>query len=249
MVNSQRDDGFTRKHLSHLLELYSSNKQEIQEAQGKKQKHNCNIQIMEMDAGFSWTNALNLAMLTAFTENSCCNEKIDFIFNISVEALFTIDQFHQMLKCFDESKSIIAVGTTFKPVYPNGISLPLSPNQITTLGKSYNNPRNTGMLVRISSLQKEQGDMCYFDSFCDNINGMEDFDWLVRLIVLHPDLEFKMLDLKVDLLIGINFNQQGKEQREMDAIEMIIKRWKMIKNTKTEQRIENAISKLIANLK
>lgn len=243
MVNTPKDEGFTKKHLSDVLLDYST----IENNEKKKTI----VQLVDMEIGYTWTNALNYAMMVALTENACSStSKFQFILNISVETILNQSNLDKMINSFQESPTIVVVGTTFKPIYPKEIEQTLTQQQkVTELGKTYKNPRNTCMLIRMSALQNCGGGLSLFDAWCDNINGMEDFYFLIQMLILNPFAEFRIPDLKVELLIGINFNQKEKQEREMKAIDLILERFRTLKNSNTSNRIEWAISKVLANIK
>jgi len=248
MVNTPKDDGFTRKQISEILIDYSE--------QNKQQKpdgiNRTVVELVDMEIGYTWTNALNYAMFLALAQNSCLKKNdienengFKFILNISVEAILTKLNLNKMINAFNESENIVVVGTTFKPIYPQDSDQ--QQQKIIELGSTYKNPRNTCMLIKLNSLRNNCG-LSSFEAWCDNINGMEDFYFLIQMLILNENAEFKMLDLKTELLIGINFNQKEKQEREMKAIELIVSRFKSMKNQFTSKRIDWAISKVLENI-
>jgi hypothetical protein len=231
MIDETKDQGFTRAELANELALHSTR-----------------LMVHSFETGFSWTNALNLATLMALTQNSMPRELLDggtdaveFVLNVSVEAQFKRQQLLTMLSCFGINERLAIIGTTFCGFKLIGGTLtPIA------LGVSYRLPRNTGMLLRLPLLtQTKLGP--YFEAWCDHVNGMEDWEYLLRMTLLEPSLEFLCLDLGVELMVGVNYDQHAKEQREQDAIAKIRHRFRSLVaagDNAATMKIEAAIQKL-----
>lgn len=169
------------------------------------------ITILPMRVGYSWSNALNYGFdevrrmnLAAAVRNET---PIDFVLNVSNEALYDRSTVDMLVAEMTSDDKIGAVGTTFEG-RQNGNTI--------DLGKSYIHPRNTMMLLR----WEDYVDIGGFSPRCDQLGGQEDLDWLMRLE--QEGGMWRLLDLKVPLLIGTNHHQPTKEAREMKAIAGIL---------------------------
>lgn len=171
------------------------------------------VDLIEMNEGYTWSNALNRALHHIRMLNAQKDAGIEFVFNVSVEALFRKEHVEQMLAEFADD-NVGVVGTSFEG-YQEG--------NVISLGRSYRHPRNTGMIVRLDVFGQPMLGLG-FDPFCDDIGGMEDIDFIYRMIVFSGKLT-KMLDLRVRLIVGKHHNQNQKEERERDAMEKIFNRY------------------------
>lgn len=170
------------------------------------------VTILPMRVGYSWSNALNYALdeIRRMNLKAAMNfgePTIDYVLNVSNEVLYTSEHIFEMYKAISSDEKTGAVGVTFEG-RQNG--------NVVDLGKSYIHPRNTMMLVRFSAYLQIGG----YSPRCDQHGGQEDLDWLIRLEQMGH--RWSMLDLKVRLLVGVNFNQTVKESREMKAITSIM---------------------------
>jgi hypothetical protein len=209
-------------------------------------KDEFNVIIHEMKS-YSYSNALNFAITLANMRNS-----IDLtflhIFNVSVEALFNEEAISKMYDLVIFGHDLVGVSfegyivneESFEDIYCNN-TLPKSK---IDLGKTYYLPRNTGMLINLVILNY----IGHFESWCDTNGGMEDFEFLLRsLICSKKDFEYDTLDLKVPLLIGLNYNQREKELREATAMGKIVTRFmEMAELIGDKTKVQNAIE-LITN--
>jgi hypothetical protein len=198
----------------------------------EKYRHDTRLKIIEIHQGYSWSNALNICIEHIFIHNfSSTNEKIDFIFNCSVEAGFIENALKLMFDKFKVS-NIGVVGTSFRGI--------LDGNEIS-LGRSYRHPRNTGMIIRVDVFQN----VGRFDQWCDQIGGMEDIDFILRMLSA-SNWTYEHLDFEVRLIVGQNHNQAIKEGREQDAMDRIILRLRSLfpPETTVRKRIEQAIKKM-----
>lgn len=165
------------------------------------------ITILPMRVGYSWSNALNYGFDEIRRRNIQAAihglAGIEYVLSASNEALYEADTLETMVGEMTGDDKIGAVGTTFDG-RQNGNAV--------DLGKSYIHPRNTLMLVRFQAYLAVGG----FSPRCDQLGGQEDLDWLIRLEQMGH--RWSMLDRKVRLLVGKNFNQEVKERREMKAI-------------------------------
>jgi len=171
------------------------------------------LQLIELHAGYSWSNALN-AGLESVRISNWSGGNFRFVLPGSVEAHLLVDQLVAMLSAMKD-ETVGVVGTTFDARLDNNA---------VQLGRSYNHPRNTAMLIRLATLDQCPGD---FSARCDALGGMEDIDFVLRM---HLVASFRavMLDLKVKLILGEHYNQTEKEKREQLAMDKIIAHWRNI---------------------
>ena len=173
-------------------------------------KYQEKVTVLYMQTGYTWSNALNKALEKIDVLNSVgIDYRINYMFNVSVEAGFERSHLIQMLESFDDET--VVVGTTFEG-YQEG--------RVVSLGRSYDKPRNTGMVVNLSCFNEGDLWIRWFDTFCDNIEGMEDFDFCIRAWIFKR-LRTKILDLKVPLTVGVHYNQISKERNSQKAIQLI----------------------------
>lgn len=172
-----------------------------------------NVQLVKMGDEYSWSSALNRALEEIDSINLQNDNKFEYVFNVSVEALFEERHLVAMLKEFRSSVGI--VGTSFMGIkYGKEI----------TLGASYKYPRNTGMLIYLPAFAGELHEIRKFDLFCDGIGGMEDVDFVLRASK-DGGIEASVVDLKVPLILGIHYDQEEKEKRENKSLEAIFARY------------------------
>ncbi len=194
--------------------------------------HGEHIIILPMRVGYTWSNALNYAFDEVRRRNLRAaihgSNGIEFVLNVSNEALFEPDHFRSMLAVLSSDSELDAVGTSFAGK-KNG--------DFVELGKSYQNPRNTMMLVRFQAYLDIGG----YSPRCDALGGQEDLEWLMRL--KQKDGQWKMLDLKVPLIVDANYDQAMKEARELKAIHDIKTMYAEIDSSFSE-----AIERLSLNL-
>ena len=172
-----------------------------------------NVSIIEMDIGYSWSNALNRALHKIVELNVDRARPYRYVLNVSVEARFTKDHVLEMLNTFTDS-DVGVVGTSFSATQDGN---PVG------LGVSYMHPRNTGMIVDLRVFENPMLRLG-FDPFCDDIGGMEDIDFIYRLAAF-SDFKTEMLDLCVPLVVGVNHNQELKEAAEQAAMRKIFARY------------------------
>jgi hypothetical protein len=175
--------------------------------------------LIEMRSGFTWANALNRALMSIQMTNvhrrARGEDGFRFVLSISVEAHATREHIEAMLDAATDDPTIGVVGTTF--------AARQSGNTIE-LGRSYRHPRNTCMLIRIEVFGQLFGG---FDPRCDDLGGMEDIEFVLRMQAL-SNLKVLMLDLKVPLIVGVNWHQPTKEARERKAMDDIIAIWRLL---------------------
>ena len=200
VVNEAQDKGSTRGYLGRLV-------------------RDRRVQILDIFEGYTWSTALNRALMAVKMANIQLRKKhqpeFRFILNVSVESQFTQEHVVAMINIAAEDPKIGVVGTSFSGVQSGNIISP---------GRSYRHPRNTGMLIRIEAFGPFWGQ---FDPFCDDIGGMEDIDFILGMLAT-TDLKVKMLNLKVRLVVGKNYHQPTKEKREQKAMDIIFKRWRKL---------------------
>ena len=163
------------------------------------------VQIHPIFRGYTWSNALNAAIFAANLQSARRVQeglgRFEWLLNISNEALLEPRHLEAMLLASESDERIMVVGTSFAG-RKNGNPFDLGP--------SYRHPRNTCMLVSLT-----RSPFLFFDPYCDQIGGNEDLEYVLR--VKAAGYEVIRLDLKVPLLIGVNYNQEAKESRELGA--------------------------------
>lgn len=187
--------------------------------------------ILDIFEGYNWVPALNRAVMAIHMAN-LGGRNIKFVLSASVEAVFGKKHVLAMLREFADD-SVGIVGTNF--------DARKNSNPIIT-GRSYRHPRNTGMVIRLSVIGVTLG---AFDAWCDTVGGMEDIDFTIAMLALSV-LKPMMLDLKVRLVVGVNYDQATKEKREQEAMDKIIARWRslFVEDTPQRQRIDDVITKM-----
>ncbi len=169
--------------------------------------------VIEMMNGYSWSNALNVALARIAMMNAVARRKftqqIKYVLNVSVEVLWERSHLDTIFHKMVSNEEFGVVGTSFQGHHRG---------TIIDLGLSYSMPRNTMMLIRWSAIQC----VGYFDAWCDGTGGMEDFHFILRMLIL-GNFEWTQLDLSVPLKVGVNYDQQQKEARELAAMHRIIK--------------------------
>jgi hypothetical protein len=202
VVNERQDRGATKAWLEEANLL-----------------NNLQVELLPMSEGYTWSNALNRALGQIDTINaqrvSRAVNPLEYVFAVSVEANFVHETAQAMVSAFEENVGI--VGTSFRGL--------LHGNEVS-LGESYRHPRNTGMMIRTSVFTNRF--VRDFDNVCDKLGGMEDIDLLTRMLAF-TDFRYRMLDLRVPLVVGVNHNQTQKEEREQAAMREIAQlRWDQI---------------------
>jgi len=193
------------------------------------------VQLIEMYDGYSWSNALNRALMAIQMANvkkrQSGQAEFRFVFNISVEAGFSQDHLEQMLDAMSDDPQVGVVGTSFEGHQDSNV---------ISLGRSYRHPRNTGMLIRLEAFI-----FGGFDQRCDDIGGMEDIDFCLRMLALSA-MKVLMLKLDIPLVVGVNYHQPTKEGNERKAMDNIIAYWRYLFNYGTSERtrIDDAIAEM-----
>lgn len=172
------------------------------------------LRVLLMETGYNWSAALNEAWRAIVD-----NDNVQYMFNLSTEAWLTQEQAATMLHEFNDA-NVGIVGTTFNGIYPDG--------KPADLGLSYKiHVRDTALIASKQALL-ETGHGYFdkytkYDTWCDSNKGQEDCDLSARM---HAETGriIKILDLKANLLVGVNHDQPTKEANELWAIEQIIKR-------------------------
>ena len=212
VVNGTLDKGSTRGYLDTLA-------------------YDHRVAVIEMHEGYTWSNALNRALSAIRLVNAeleaSSRPTFKYILNVSVEAQFHRVYLETMVDGFGaDLDGIAVVGTTFQGIQDG--------NKID-LGRSYRHPRNTGMMLKLSALDA----FCNsFDNWCDEIGGMEDIEFVLRLKAF-TDKTVKMLDLRVPLIVGKHYHQPTKEEREREAMQKIVARMRSFRD-----RIEDVIREM-----
>lgn len=210
VINAPADKGNTRGWLAGFL------------GAGRK------LELIEMHEGYSWSNSLNRALSSIRFQNLQAEvtggPAISVMLNVSVEALFEREHLLAMVEAFNNER-VAVVGTSFSG---------LQNSNSINLGRSYVHPRNTGMMLRVNALTTCGS----FDSWCDEVGGMEDIELVLRLRAF-TDHEVRMLDLQVPLVVGVNHHQPTKELREQEAMQKIVARMQNFR-----PRIESVIKEM-----
>lgn len=194
------------------------------------------VHLIEMSEGYSWSNALNAGVASIRQENFLRRlqerDEIEFVLNVSVECLLKRAHLDAMLERIASSKRVGAVGTSFRGL-KNG-------NEVS-LGESYRHPRNTGMLLRLAVF----AEVGHFDAWTDSVGGMEDLAFLI-FMSLASSFGWEMLDLKVDLVVGVNYDQKTKEERERKAMEIIIANFRrlLVEGIGAHDRLDTLLEKM-----
>ncbi len=193
------------------------------------------VQIIEMTEGYSWANALNVALkaiqMANVSRRISWYPEFRFILNVSVEAQFTRAHLEAMLDAATDDRMIGVVGTSFEGRLDGNL---------VDLGRSYRHPRNTGMVIRLEAFGAMLGG---FDARCDGMGGMEDIAFVLEMLAL-SNLQYKMTDLQVPLILGQHHHQPTKEEREQGAMDKILAFWRNLfpQNSPERERIDSAIA-------
>ena len=215
VINAERDAGSTRSFLGDLVN-----------SDGR-------VKILEINRGYTWSTALNRAVMAIQMKNvrrkAAGKDAFELVLNISVEALITRAHLMEMVAAIADT-NVAVVGTTFQG---------RQDGNVTGLGSSYNHPRNTCMLIRLSAFGFGGG----FIGLCDDRGGMEDLEFILRLRAL-ADQKIVMLNLFVPLVLGKHYHQATKEEGERYAMDQIIGYWRshFEAGTVERDRIESIIS-------
>lgn len=180
---------------------------------GLKEAHGARLVILEMTQGYTWANALNLALAHIRQINRIADIReagtIDHVLPVSNEVLWEREHLRSMVDTMQTSDRIGVVGTSFKGRQ--------SGNEIG-LGTSYVHPRCTMMLIRRRAIEV----VGHFDALCDGFGGMEDLHFVMNM-TLCGNFTWRQLDLTIPLLVGINHDQKQKEAREQGAMRLIVR--------------------------
>lgn len=169
--------------------------------------------LIEMGPDYHWSTALNAGLQAIADQNLISRirmeQEIKFVLNLSVEVLFELEDLERMQEAFSDP-NVGVVGWNFRGKQAG---------QEVNLGTSYDKPRNTGMMIRLSVFEEMQ---MRFDPRCDAMGGMEDFHFLLLMVAL-TDFSFEHLaDVIVHLVVGAHHHQPTKEEREQEAIRKIL---------------------------
>lgn len=196
VINAERDNGSTPGYLGSLV-------------------NDSRVNIVEIHRGYTWSVALNRALMSIQMKNLRRAQTgivtIQYMLNISVEAQLTQGSLEAMLAQMS-NQDVAVVGTTFEA---------RQDSNVIELGTSYRHPRNTCMLIRLSTFGTGGG----FLGLCDDRGGMEDLEFILRLRAL-SEHEVVMLDLRTPLIVGKNYHQPTKEAGERWAMDTIIAYWR-----------------------
>lgn len=170
------------------------------------------VTLVEMGADYSWSTALNRGLDEIATHNMLQRmlkrPEIQFVYNLSVEALIETKDVQQMVGTFTDSQ-VGVVGCWFCGT---------ASGRRVELGMSYSKPRNTGMMIRLAVFEELA---MRFDPRCDGFGGMEDFHFMLLMLAC-TDYTVEHLEIHVPLVVDVHYPQEQKEQRERDAITAIL---------------------------
>jgi len=170
------------------------------------------LEIIELE-DYSWSNSLNAALRCVQHGNISAENKFKYILNFSVEALFTPEHILKMVEAFSKYDNAGIVGVKFQ-----GKRF-IRDSEVISLGRSYNHPRNTMMMMSIERL----GAFWWtFNPICDELGGMEDIEFILRMLVYTNKDSVMLSDVVVPLLLGRHYDQESKEAREQEAMDEII---------------------------
>lgn len=162
----------------------------------------------------SWSAMLNVGLAYVKAINSQRSERLGYkyLLNVSNTTSFNGDHLAAMRSVFDNDHGIRGVvGTTFAGYLGDGTPEPL--------GRAYNHPRNTGMMIDLRVFDQHPL-LAGFDPRWDGAGGMEDYDFTGKMRALTP-FRTKMLDLQVPLRIGRHRDQAEYVQLMEDGQEAV----------------------------
>lgn len=204
------------------------------------------LEVIELEE-YSWSKALNAALRMIKINNlyleASGRNAFKYILNFSVEVLFESDHVQKLISAFGKYLKAGVVGVRFQAK-----KFAKDTNDVQ-LGRSYNHPRNTFMCL---SLERLGNFLQLFDEMCDNIGGMEDIEFILRMLV-YTGLDSVMLeDIKVPLIVGAHHNQAKKEEREQSAMDKIIAHYRKIYSgmelSETGKMLKNRIEETITSM-
>ncbi len=193
---------------------------------------NQRIRHVVIEEGYTWSNALNAGIQCVIEENFFRRlrreSEIYNILNISVEARFTPEQLDAMIARLNSSDLIGAVGTTFADLK----------------GSSYRHPRNTCMAIKLAVLQE----LGFFNPISDSWGGQEDFNFLLFMAIA-TNYRAEMLDLQMELKVGVHYDQAKKEANERIAIQKIVHYWRSLlpSGSGARDRLESTLEKMFGS--
>lgn len=210
---------------------------------GRDRLNNPRIIVHEMDS-YGWSKGINRGLFLADNYDkklkSSDDPESEYILNISNEAILGGEQLDTMLDMLTRDPETGMVGTTFQGMKKeDGCVLEVN------LGPTYNRfPRNTCALYRFAALKDTWG----FDPAPEQYRGMEDYLLALQLRT-YTDWKSKMVDAKVRLFVGVNFDQAKKEKEERETlawIENLLKE-RVARDPKLAERLDAALGEMHAN--
>lgn len=167
--------------------------------------------IVEMQK-YGWSAALNLALST-YDFSRIRDMDWKYILNISTEVTLRQETLAKMLNVLEEQPNVKIVGTTFA-------AQDKTTNKRVKLGPSYTFPRNTCLVADVRTVSM----LNRFDVECDEHGGMEDFDFMLRMLS-SSNRGVRMVNGRVPLTVGVYGSQVEKERNEEAAMEWVIQKW------------------------
>lgn len=172
------------------------------------------VKVIEMVRGYSWSPALNVALREIHAISIIAQMQgkrgSTYVLCLSTEVLWGKDHLEEMIEVMNNPYVAVA-GAPFE-AYDR--------DRKVELGVTYRHPRNTFALWKTGCLA-QAGD---FDPWCDTLGGQEDFEMILRMS-LFLERDYNMIDTSVRLTVGENYDQAGKERRELTSTRSIIEMW------------------------
>jgi len=170
------------------------------------------LEIIQLE-DYSWSKGLNAALRCIQNNNISAENKFKYVLNFSVEVLFTPEHVSRMIDGFSKYDNAGIVGVRFQGKRFT------KDKTVIPLGRSYHHPRNTMMMMSIERL----GSFWWtFNPACDELGGMEDIEFILRMLVYTNRDSVMLNDIVVPLLLGKHYDQEAKEAREQEAMDKII---------------------------
>jgi hypothetical protein len=184
--------------------------------------------IYEMH-NYGWSAALNLALSTwDFSRIREMDWK--YVLNISTEVTLRPASLQAMLNVMEQDSNVKVVGTTFA-------AQDHATGKRVKLGPSYTFPRNTCLVANVLTLAT----INRFDVQCDAHGGMEDFDFMLRMLT-SSDRCVRMVNGRVPITVGVYGSQFEKEWNEEAAMEWVIQKW--LNESKVKGRLIYALQEM-----
>ena len=210
---------------------------------GRERLNNPRVIVHEMDS-YGWSQGINRGLFLADNYDRKLKPSDDpgseYILNISNEAILGTGQLDAMLEAITRDPEMGMVGTTFQGMKKDEEGRV----QEVNLGPTYNRfPRNTCALYRFGALKDTWG----FDPAPEQYRGMEDYLLALQLRT-YTDWKETMVDAKVPLFVGVNFDQAKKEKEELETLAWIegLLKERVARDPKLAERFNVALAEMHA---